>query len=220
MKDIKELALRKAKETWTDIPPEWFDRDRGGVKEKILEYATRLIAAYAEGQEPVAWIAVGGATDLKGGVYRKLFWQQSNARNGWAREWKPLYSAPPEPAPQPAATTTPEEIVGYTVAPVVCAAPSSEEVQWRNIKHVVKTLADWAFGGKDDPRWGTAWVAMVTGLTAKDGPTFNLERLAALVPDGCVVVPREPTEAMCLAGQDHPGCYQVFKAMIAVGEVK
>ena len=101
------------------------------------------------------------------------------------------------------------------------AAPSSEEVQWRNIKHVVRTLADWAFGGKDDPRWGTAWVAMVNGLTAKDGPTFNLERLAARIPSDCVVVPRDPTEAMILSGNlmQH-GVRAAYKSMIAAGEVK
>jgi hypothetical protein len=51
------------------------------------------------------------------------------------------------------------------------------EVQWRNIKHVVRTLADWAFGSKDDPTYGTCWIAVVNGLTAKDGPEFKLEPL-------------------------------------------
>lgn len=51
------------------------------------------------------------------------------------------------------------------------------ELQWKNIRHVVSTLADWAFGSKDDPRWGTAWIAMTTGLSAKDGPQFTLELL-------------------------------------------
>ena len=51
------------------------------------------------------------------------------------------------------------------------------ELQWKNIRHVVYALADWAFGSKDDPRWGTAWIAMTTGLSAKDGPQFTLELL-------------------------------------------
>jgi hypothetical protein len=54
---------------------------------------------------------------------------------------------------------------------------SPEEVQWRNIRAVVKTLADWAFESQDHPKWGSAWLAMVTGLTAKDGPQFLLEKL-------------------------------------------
>ena len=54
---------------------------------------------------------------------------------------------------------------------------SAEGVQWLNIKTVVKQLADHCFGSKDDPRWGTAWISVVTSLTAKDGPTFTLEPL-------------------------------------------
>lgn len=57
-------------------------------------------------------------------------------------------------------------------------SPLPDEVQWRNIRYVVRTLADWAFGGKDDPRWGTAWLAMVNGLSAKDGPILQLEPLS------------------------------------------
>ena len=105
------------------------------------------------------------------------------------------------------------------------AAPLPDEVQWRNIRHAVRTLADWAFGGKDDPRWGTAWLAMVNGLSAKDGPQFNLERLARQVPPDCVVVPREPTEAMCHAAKEamwvgNIASSVIYKAMIAAGEVK
>lgn len=56
-----------------------------------------------------------------------------------------------------------------------------------------------------------------------------IERLAARVPDGCVVVPREPTEAMIRADigfyEEHPSNMQAwavisYKSMIAAGEVK
>ena len=106
--------------------------------------------------------------------------------------------------------------------PTACAAPSSEEVQWRNIKHVVRTLADWAFGGKDDPRWGTAWVAMVNGLTAKDGPTFNLERLAARVPYGCVVVGWLDGRGRFFYADDpmYKNNHKGMREVIAAGEVK
>ncbi len=209
--DIKELALQVA----------GTDELTGDA---IIDFATRLIAAYTEGQEPVAYKYIST-------TYPDRFYQISEltpeyfSRENWTPV--PLYAAPPEPAPQPAATTTPEEIVGYTVAPVVCAAPSSEEVQWRNIKHVVRTLADWAFGSKDNPRWGTAWVAMMNGLTAKDGPTFNLERLAARVPDGCVVVPRRDVifaagylQGATTSGTDAEACGARLQKLIAAGEVK
>lgn len=54
---------------------------------------------------------------------------------------------------------------------------SPEEVQWQNIKYVVETLADWAFESKDHPIYGSCWLAIVNGLTSKDGPTFNLKPL-------------------------------------------
>lgn len=54
---------------------------------------------------------------------------------------------------------------------------SAEEVQWKNIKSVVRTLADWAFGSKDDPKYGSCWLAIVNGITCKDGPDFKLEPL-------------------------------------------
>jgi len=62
-----------------------------------------------------------------------------------------------------------------------------------------------------------------------------LERLARQVPEGCVVVPREPTtkmmEAGMFAGLNAPDvggicspftaeAYDTYKAMIAAGEVK
>lgn len=69
----------------------------------------------------------------------------------------------------------------HGIGPELAAAQAREakmrEAQWRNIKSVVKTLADWAFGGKNHPKYGTYWVSIVTGLTAKDGPKFTLEAL-------------------------------------------
>jgi len=42
---------------------------------------------------------------------------------------------------------------------------------------VVRSLADWAFGSADDPKYGVCWTALVNGLTSKDGPSFSLEPL-------------------------------------------
>jgi hypothetical protein len=52
-----------------------------------------------------------------------------------------------------------------------------------------------------------------------------IERLARQVPEGCVVVPREPTEAIRKAGcvyldDDLFIADGIYKAMIAAGEVK
>ncbi|MFY9460416.1 MAG: hypothetical protein WAP57_11775 [Aquabacterium commune] len=55
-----------------------------------------------------------------------------------------------------------------------------EEIQWRNIKKVVRALADHCFGDKNDPRWGVAHISIVNSLTAKDGIdilALGLERL-------------------------------------------
>ena len=56
-------------------------------------------------------------------------------------------------------------------------------------------------------------------------PADLIERLAARIPEGYVVVPREPTEAMCQAASarcHHPqALYKTaYNAMIAVGEMK
>lgn len=52
-----------------------------------------------------------------------------------------------------------------------------EQVQWRNIRKVVKALADHCFGSPDHPQYGTYHVALTTSLTAKDGVDVQLEPL-------------------------------------------
>lgn len=155
MTDIKELSKKIAKEmNWR-------------MDEMTLEtFSTRLIAAYLAEQKPVGVVTREG--DKFSGYKPLVEWGFNGVKTGTK-----LFTAPPEPAPQEPDINS----MRPKPAPAACAAPSFEEVQWRNIKHVVKTLADWAFGSKDDPRWGTAWIAIVNGLTAKDGPTFNLESL-------------------------------------------
>jgi hypothetical protein len=59
--------------------------------------------------------------------------------------------------------------------------PDAEMIQWRNIRKVVKGLADLCFGSQDDPRWGVAHLAIVNSLSAKDGldiSTLKLEPLS------------------------------------------
>lgn len=70
-----------------------------------------------------------------------------------------------------------------------------EAIQWRNVRKIVKALADWGFGSPNDQKYGHCHVIMTTGLTAKDGPDFStidlepipdysaaLKRLQALQP--------------------------------------
>jgi len=47
--------------------------------------------------------------------------------------------------------------------------PTLEEIQWRNIKKVVRAIADLCFESKDHPQYGTCHLAVVNSLTAKDG---------------------------------------------------
>lgn len=56
-------------------------------------------------------------------------------------------------------------------------AKSAEQIQFENIKSAVKQLADFCFGSKDHPRFGTCWITLVTSLTAADGIVLNLQPL-------------------------------------------
>lgn len=46
---------------------------------------------------------------------------------------------------------------------------SANEIQWRNIKKVVRAIADFNFGNPPDPKWEVAHACVVNALTAKDG---------------------------------------------------
>lgn len=52
-----------------------------------------------------------------------------------------------------------------------------EMVQWRNIRKVVKELADFCFESPSHPQYGHCHVALTTSLTAKDGLQVTLEPL-------------------------------------------
>ena len=114
--------------------------------------------------------------------------------------WEPFFTAPPltEPAPQQ------ETIMpGRYKGDALCAAPSSEEVRELVEKLKNGNVIDWK---------------------AAD----LIERLAARVPDGCVVVPRKATAeirtALRVSGRmDWPSdelCNVRWAAAIAAGEVK
>jgi hypothetical protein len=58
-----------------------------------------------------------------------------------------------------------------------------EAIQWRNVRKIVKALADWGFGSPNDPNYGHCHITMTTGLTAKDGPDFSVIGLESFPTD-------------------------------------
>ena len=230
MTDIKELAAHIARDMWG---PE-------AVVQEAQDFAQRFLAAYLAEQEPVWYHSVD-----RHGVNHFTGPDEDCAYGA-----KPLYTAPPLPeaarnlyreiyevwagsegipmprtAPEAYLLQLLEQMVDIaktgmnmtepapqqeTIMPgrykgdALCAAPSSEEV-----REMVERL-------RNDE----------TDLFRLQEKAADLiERLAARVPDGCVVVPREPTEAMCQAASarcHHPqALYKTaYKAMIAAGEMK
>lgn len=77
----------------------------------------------------------------------------------------------------------PPQPLEQLVPPIPRLAPNANMIQWRNIKKVVKQIADHCFGSKDDPTWGVSYISVVNSLTARDGikPT-GLESLYAPEP--------------------------------------
>lgn len=83
--------------------------------------------------------------------------------------------------------TEPDVRTGLTPTPKPLA-----ETQWRNIRKVVKALADHCFGSPTDPQYGVYHVALTTSLTAKDGiGHIDLEPLSP-----SATAPEMPTVAL------------------------
>ena len=82
MTDIKELALRVAKERMPDMPDEWYAEE--------VERGVRLIAAYCAEQKPVGEV-IGFFDENK---MPRVSWF-----NAYPDKGTKLFTAPPEPAP-------------------------------------------------------------------------------------------------------------------------
>jgi hypothetical protein len=54
---------------------------------------------------------------------------------------------------------------------------TAEQVQWRNIRNVVRQVAEFCFGSAEDKTFGSSFTAVVNSLTAKDGVQVKLEPL-------------------------------------------
>ena len=209
MTDIKELALRVAKET---------DEVTHSMDEFIPEFAQRFLAAYLAEQKPVAWVS-----DCK----TATFWQE-------VPPGTKLFTVPPLPesAPQQDSlkeSSSPEHTssTARDSRPAVCAAPSSEEVLIiaSRLRVIANAIADANYNELTmripaEPDRDADIVTMRAAAL--------IERLAARVPDGCVVVPMKATAeirtALRVSGRrDWPSdelCNVRWAAAIAVGEVK
>ncbi len=217
MKDIKELADQIGAEVWPDTVRCITD---------LRDFAQRLIAAYVEGQEPVAWNKkIRNSVD-------DLLAQAGYAKDSSARHQLSMMNfdaAPPltEPAPQGTVaqpTKVASALDGQVQTSPACAAPTPEEV-----REMVERLYSDLDGGPSG--WAKQEAADMIERLAAINTNLNSENALLLkwklegVPEGCVVVPMEPTEAMCQAASarcHHPqALYKTaYKAMIAAGEVK
>jgi hypothetical protein len=95
-----------------------------------------------------------------------------------------------------------------------------------DVKAVARAFFDRSYNGPDDPTvtetlWGICMNDAQIAITTLQ--SLGWQR----VPEGCVVVPREPTDDMVKVGyanQDNGGpgiVYRgIYRAMIAAGEVK
>lgn len=54
---------------------------------------------------------------------------------------------------------------------------TTEQVQWRNIKHVITEAAKFCFGSADHPQYGSSYIALVNCLSEKDGLQLKLDPL-------------------------------------------
>lgn len=98
------------------------------------------------------------------------------------------------------------------MADTTTPAPSANEIQWRNIRKVVRALADLCFGSADHPQYGHCHQAIVNSLTAKDGldiSALDLEPLPMVpTPAGHVTLPLQTFtawQALILDWRKEPG---------------
>ena len=251
MKDIKELALKTLDamaEDGLQVHNITYESGNTGVEldEPALdEFATRLIAAYLA--DPVAWRTHHDEPMLFPTINEA--WQYCEDDEGP----EPLFAAPVKDSltTEPAPSEFSAEQRDKDWSAFKGAAPSSEEVQsslkWlrkaefgamqeyaSRIADMIECLAahtdylETVISEHGADMWAQGEEYAV--LSAKCAKALirvgELEQLlAARVPDGCVVVPREATDEMLLAAESVKQ-YELstprlrWEAMIAAWEVK
>lgn len=207
MKDIKELVLKVAKEmNWR-------------MDEMTLEtFATRLIAAYCEGQEQVAWDGAEEWEQLawnlcaeEGGEESciELLWDGGPIPEPWGDRWLKYegeakrmislvrkFTAPPEPT----------QAVESAIAQLVTALQQSKGWMRDYADSIIRDAIDRKTApSSEEVQRMIGWLRVELGhLVTCQQAADMIERLAARVPDGCVVVPMGPTDVEIAAGEVKP----------------
>lgn len=226
--EIRAIALEVARMDELMGPKDTF----AFTKDRLVDFATRFLAAITAKAEPVAWMNMSGKTCSDD-------WKKHHARENDADSfYKPLYTNPAiEPAPQTSYEAYKEhkrkrlEEAGFLKSPLRGAAPLPGEVaqmvellrdcsvnEWRKNRRMAEAADLIERLARERDMWRETDLrdaARVDELAEKLG------RLARQVPDGCVVVPREPTDAMLVElFRGYTTRELAYKSMIAAGEVK
>ena len=96
----------------------------------------------------------------------------------------------------------------------------SEVIQQHNIQRAIRQVADFCFGNKNDPKWGTAWISVAHSLSANDGLELKglepLPNITAGQPTGLYVVER--ADGFYLAIDSHSGGYPWWAEVVGHAE--
>ena len=281
MTDIKELALRVARETFTQDEHGFPDNV---LWEEITNFAQRFLAAYLAEQEPhgyvdaeqfARWNTLRG-TEFESAERCYLPFSRTPYKSDMTDCSLPIFTAPPLPEPAPQQTAkqrydkltegdapqSPIEALRFfcllamneqdwlDVEPFfdalnpVCAAPYQDAIQiaheagfagtsWtmgpEELAHLLKVARKRAAPSSEEVREMVERLRAYSICTVSNNDAADLiERLAARVPDGCVVVPRKATAEIRTAlrasvRRDWPSdelCNVRWAAAIAAGEIK
>ncbi len=205
MKDIKELAQDTIDEMWPG---------HGTLilhENDIVDFATRLIAAYLAEQEPVAWVP-------------QFSWQRSIDAVACSSKRSfddiPLFTAPPEPT----------QAVESAIAQLVTALQQSKGWMRDYADSIIRDAIDRkTASSSEEVQSSLKWLRKAEFGAMQEYASRiadMIERLAARVPDGCVVVPKDLIDAaknlLAVKGRHHTelAYKQLCQALIAAGEVK
>lgn len=215
--EIRAIAIKVAQDMGDDE----------GTDAWIIEYATRFLAAITEKAEPVALDAIyaawhGAGVDIAGGNWKRFVGMLP-----------PLFTHPAiEPAPQEQKPQTTTVESGSPAQPVpVGAAPLPDDVAELVARlrgyHICTVTNNEAADMIE--RLANRAKNAINEMEIYRDENENLRRLkdapatpvARQVPPDCVVVPKEPTEAMLAElFRGYTTRELAYRAMIAAGEVK
>lgn len=226
MKDIKELADQIGAEVWPDTVRCITD---------LRDFAQRLIAAYGEGREPAAYVRYE--------VQRPpTFVPVTNGKCEVSapvsyNECVPLYAAPPLTEPAPAVDPHWPKINMDISEKNAATTPEEAQEMVSELLAITETINRGHHAADHYDAIAISCAADMIERLAAVNTNLNSENALLLkwklegVPEGCVVVPREPTKGMVAASWHAAGSVRfddgqekyiavAYQAMIAAGEVK